>query len=120
MIPLQSTSQPPSHSQDTAPIQRKQPSEFSPSDDKPPTSEIIITNESSLTTNAYAVLKDPAIVDMKKLIHETTEKGEEEIGKAVATAKLSVIKDLNTEYEAIVKELSVYDTKKEELEKNHE
>ena len=55
---------------------------------------------------------------MTKVIHQTKEKRKEEIWKAVATAKLSVIKDLNTEYKAIVKELSVYDTEKEGLEKN--
>ena len=52
------------------------------------------------------------------MIHETTEKGKEEFGQAIATAKASVSKDLNTEYEAILKELSEYDTTKGELEAN--
>ena len=69
-------------------------------------------NETPLTMNAYAVLKDTAIVDMKVAINEMTEKGKEDIGQGVATAKLSMIKDLNTEYEDILKQLNVYNTKK--------
>ena len=35
--------------------------------------------------------------------------------QAIATAKETVIKNLNTEYEAILKELSVYDITKGDL-----
>ena len=118
MILSQSTSQPPSQSQDTAPIQHQRPPAVSPSDDKPPTSEITITKDTFLTTNAYTIIKDTAVVDITTVMNATTAKGKDEIGQAVATAKATAIRDLNSEYEAIVKEFSVYDNKKAELDKD--
>ena len=73
------------------------------------------TNEKYLTTQGYSELKNTALVDMRTMINETTEKGKKKIGQAIATAKETVIKNLNTEYEAILKELSVYDITKGDL-----
>ena len=42
----------------------------------------------------------------------------EEIGQATSTLKPTTIKDLNNEYEAILKELSAYDITKGDLEKH--
>ena len=46
----------------------------------------------------------------------STKKDKEEIGQAIATDKATTIKDLNNEYEAILKELSAYDITKGDLE----
>ena len=55
---------------------------------------------------------------MTTVMDATTAKETDEIGQAVAIAKATAIRDLNAEYEAIVKELSFYDSKKAELDKN--
>ena len=79
MLPMESPSQSPVQSQETAPPQIQQPPVVSPTDEKPPTPHIIITNEKSLTAQGYSDLKNTALVDMRTVINETTEKGKEEI-----------------------------------------
>lgn len=65
-------------------------------------------------------MKTIAIKEMKLMIQAVLDKGKEEIINSVKTAKTQAIKDINTEYEAILKDLSDTDTTKEETENRNQ
>ena len=77
---------------ETAPTPITQRPEDSPDDDNPPT-EVIITNEKSLTSIGYSEMKNSAIAEMQQLIAAATEKSKEEIGKATKIAKDNAMQD---------------------------
>ena len=75
-----SPSQPPSQSQEAAPLQIQRRTAISPTEEKPLTLEIIITNEKSLTAHDYSELKITALQEIERTVNELTKKGKEEIG----------------------------------------
>lgn len=55
--------------------------------------------------------------DMKLMTAAATKTSKEEIGQAIKTAKREALKDINKEYEAILKDLGECNTTKHDLDK---
>ena len=83
--------------------------------DSPP-KEVILSNEKSLTEHGYSKMKTTAVQGIKLMIEVATEQSKEDIGNAIKNAKSVALKDINNEYDAILKYLRNYDTTKEDLE----
>lgn len=77
-------------------------------------------NEKSLTKDGYSKMKSTAEQDMKLMITAATERSNDDIGRAINNAKSTAVKDINTEYDAILADLKKYDTTKEDLQNETE
>ena len=61
-------------------------------------------------------MKTTTVQGMKLMIETATERSKEDIGNAIKNAKSAALKDINIEFDVILKDLRNYNTTKEDLE----